>query len=75
MAEYQHDDGLWTCSSHQVWLPGVYESRKACRLAYRVHPNRLHELWESKRPASGIVPDGVSISEAELRKAMQEKEG
>lgn len=67
MAEKQLDDGYWVCSSYGTWLPGVYESRKACRLAYRVDPDALSEMWEAKLNENGTVPDDLVLTESELR--------
>ena len=55
MAEHEVEKGEWVCSAYNVWVEGVYATRKAARLAYRVSPSILGQAWEAKRGADGIV--------------------
>jgi hypothetical protein len=66
MAIYQVDDH-WVCASGGTWLPGSYESRKACNIAFRVDPVALSTAWEARRGSAGVIPRGVHFTEEELR--------
>jgi hypothetical protein len=66
MAIYQVDDH-WACASGGTWLPGSYESRKACNIAFRVDCVALSDAWEAKRGPDGTIPRGVHFTEEELR--------
>lgn len=66
MAIYSSEGG-YSCSSGGTWIPGVYESAKACRMAFKLPDSALWELWSSKMIEDGSVPDGVYITESDLR--------
>lgn len=75
MAIYQVDGGF-VCSAYHCWLPGVYESPIAGRLAYRVTPAGLAALWEAKFLEHGTpLPDSVCFTADELRSAIRAEKG
>ena len=47
-------NGYFVISSHEVWLPGVYESERAARYAFRFSDARLQALQGSVNPG-GII--------------------
>ena len=57
---YIHEDGSIAASEEGVWLPGLYESRKAALTARFVDPARLAQLAEAAKQR------GTPITEAEL---------
>ena len=59
MALYEHPDGTWTISSHDVWLPGIYTSERAARLAFRLSNVNLSRIWEARRDAATEGADGL----------------
>ena len=70
MAETQLSDGFWVCSSRGSWLPGVYETRKACLMAYRADRAALWAAWDAKCGPDGPVPFCVALTEDDVRKAV-----
>jgi hypothetical protein len=38
------DDGTFTISSHAMWLPGIYDSERAARYAFRFSNETLQQL-------------------------------
>lgn len=38
------DDGTFVISSHQCWMPGVYESKQAARYAFQFSDSALRKL-------------------------------
>ena len=42
--------GEYVISSHHVWLPGVYETRKAANYAFRFSDEELQKLQDSISP-------------------------
>jgi hypothetical protein len=41
---HECDDGTYCISSHRVWMPGVYESKKAARYAFQFDEAILRRL-------------------------------
>lgn len=39
-------DGTFTISSHGMWLPGIYASKRAARYAFRFSSLALNELQD-----------------------------
>lgn len=50
----QEVDGMFVISSHRVWLPGVYDSRRAARYAFRFKDSDLDALQQSVNP-NGVI--------------------
>ncbi len=59
MPIYQNEDGTCTISSGGMWLPGIYENRKACWYAYRLPNEVLYRTWWDR---AELVP----LTEAEM---------
>ncbi|MDB6151482.1 MAG: hypothetical protein JWQ44_2930 [Chthoniobacter sp.] len=68
MAIHETDDGF-VCSSCGSYIVGVYESRRACNMAFRTPDYLLSAIWKTKFGPDGTVPLGVYITEDDLRKA------
>jgi hypothetical protein len=45
MSVYQTGDGF-VISSHQVWLPGVYDTSRTARYALQFSDRDLSDLWD-----------------------------
>lgn len=41
---YKHDDGTYTISSHRVWMPGIYDSKRTANYAFRFSDEELCSL-------------------------------
>lgn len=48
-------DGLYVISSHMVWRPGVYDSERAARYAFRFNDSDLQSLQQSVNPGGVIT--------------------
>jgi len=48
------NDGF-VISSHGVWLPGVYESKRAARYAFRFMGKELEGLQSEKNKTTSII--------------------
>ena len=46
--------GQFVISSHQVWIPGVYDSHRAANYAFRFPDEILQSLQDSVNP-NGII--------------------
>lgn len=53
MAVYKVEE-VYVISSHEVWLPGCYESERAAKYAFRFSYEDLYNLQESVNP-NGII--------------------
>lgn len=76
MGEHQLGEGRWVCSSHSVWLPGVYATKDAARMAYRLSPGDLEALWQRKAFEENGRPDGTTeyrLTVDDLREALKAK--
>lgn len=67
MAIRSAGDGSFAASSGGSWLPGMYKTEKAARLAFRVDPSVLSAAWEAKRGRSGIIDASDDFTEDEVR--------
>ena len=45
-----YGEGPYTVAENQVWVEGVYTTKRAARLACRVHASVLGEAWDKKCP-------------------------
>jgi hypothetical protein len=50
---YENNEGTYTVSEFQVWLPGIYDSKETAISAVSISCNKLSEIWEDKK-AKGI---------------------
>lgn len=50
---YEARNGTFTISSRRVWLPGVYESRRAARYAFRLPDQTLQRLQDEANAWAG----------------------
>lgn len=62
------DGGGFVISSHQVWLPGVYEDERAARFAFRFADAELQSLADKV-----CATEGRLITSADLRSARTEQ--
>lgn len=40
--------GGFVISTRDMWLPGIYETERAARFAFRMNPDQMNDLWEQK---------------------------
>lgn len=55
MGLHPYDDGTYAISSRHVWRPGIYESERAARYAYRFSDEELQALQDSVNPGGVIT--------------------
>jgi hypothetical protein len=72
MAIYEVD-GQFVCSSGGSYLVGVYETARACRMAFKTPDAVLYQIWETKMGPDGTAPEGACITEDDLRAAKREE--
>ena len=53
MIYHVKESGAWVISSHDVWLPGSYETEKAARYAFRFDRSQLASLQDQKNEMAG----------------------
>lgn len=61
---YKTDDGAFVISSHQVWLPGCFESERAAKYAFRFSNEELQELQNAaceKHPKRVITFNDLQV--------------
>lgn len=76
MAETQIKIGQWVASSNQCAMEGVYETQGAAKLAYRLTPCELSELWQRIGFAENGNPDGTTdyaLTHDDMTKALSLK--
>lgn len=61
---HRTDRGDYVISSHQVCMPGAYESERAARYAFRFCDDRLHQAMAKALIARGLW---ASVTFEELR--------
>lgn len=66
MAIHKTDDGGFTISSHDIWLPGVYEDERTARYAFRLPEDVLQGLQDQANARGGGV-----ITWGDLAKAVE----
>jgi len=67
---YPIDNG-YTISSYKSWLPGVYESERAARNAFKLRDEVLQGLMDAANARAG--GSGGTITEADVRGALRDK--
>ena len=67
MAIYQTRDGAFVISSHQVWIPGIYEDERTARFAFRFSDDTLQTLQDLANATAGA--NGGIITWCDLAKA------
>lgn len=63
---YQTSDGNYVAASRQVWIPGVYDSERTAKYAFRFADRQLQALQDSLNPGGVITMDhlrGLSSSD------------
>ena len=63
----------YTISAYRSWLPGVYESERAARNAFRLDDEVLQNLMDAANARAG--GSGGTITEADVRCALRDKRG
>ena len=61
MAIYKLDGGGYVISSHRVWRPGVYESERAARYAFRFSDDELKSLQNEANENSDISERRITL--------------
>jgi len=69
---YSVDNG-YTISAYRSWLPGVYESERAARNAFKLDDEVLQSLMDAANARAG--GSGGTITEADVRCALRDKRG
>ena len=69
---YSADNG-YTISAYRSWLPGVYESERAARNAFKLRDEVLQNLMDAANARAG--GSGGTITEADVRGALRDKRG
>lgn len=69
---YPIDNG-YTISAYRSWLPGVYESERAARNAFKLDDEVLQNLMDAANARAG--GSGGTITEADVRCALRDKRG
>ena len=69
---YPTDNG-YTISAYRSWLPGVYESERAARNAFKLDDGVLQSLMDAANARAG--GSGGTITEADVRCALRDKRG
>jgi hypothetical protein len=67
---YTNDDGTCVISSHQCWLPGVYDCEKTARRAFRLTNQQLQSLKDMSNERAGGsrgIITGADIEELRKR--------
>ena len=67
---YPIDNG-YTISAYRSWLPGVYESERAARNAFKLNDEVLQNLMDAANARAG--GSGGTITEADVRCALRDK--
>lgn len=60
MGAFRLASGNWVCSIHDVWMPGIYETRRACQIALQKDRFSLLLHWARR-------PNFAPMTEAELQ--------
>ena len=45
---YKLEDGTYVISSHQVWMPGVYDTERTANYAFKFSDEELHSLGKDE---------------------------
>ena len=61
----------YTISAYRSWLPGVYESERAARNAFRLDDEVLQNLMDAANARAG--GSNGTITEADVRGALRDK--
>ena len=61
----------YTISAYRSWLPGVYESERAARNAFKLDDEVLQNLMDAANARAG--GSGGTITEADVRCALRDK--
>ena len=69
---YSVDNG-YTISAYRSWLPGVYESERAARNAFKLDDEVLQNLMDAANARAG--GSGGTITEADVRGALRDQRG
>ncbi len=69
---YPTDNG-YTISAYRAWLPGVYESERAARNAFKLGDEVLQNLMDAANARAG--GSGGTITETDVRCALRDKRG
>ena len=64
-------DNGYTISAYRSWLPGVYESERAARNAFKLDDEVLQNLMDAANARAG--GSGGTITEADVRGALRDK--
>ena len=67
---YSVDNG-YTISAYRTWLPGVYESERVARNAFKLDNGVLQGLMDAANARAG--GSGGTITEADVRGALRDK--
>lgn len=67
---HRNDDGTYSISSRQVWLPGVYEDERTAKYAFRFGDEALQRLQDAANKRAGGT--GGVITYADLKLALAE---
>ena len=68
---YSVDNG-YTISAYRSWLPGVYESERAARNAFKLNDKVLQNLMDAANARAG--GSGGTITEADVRCALRDQQ-
>lgn len=77
MAEHQIHGGNWVASSRQCSIDGVYDTRGAAKLAYKLTPCELNKLWKRKGFTENGNADGTTdyaLTHADMTEAINAKQ-